>query len=224
MPYLSVNARYGSSCQRSWYGAPMSTVVRLAERRRLATRQEIVVMAQRLFIEYGFDHTTVNSIAAAVGCSPGTFYRYFGSKEDVMFDGLKRDIADLSNALDQGWQRGADEWTALTEVLVDFIDRFDPAKRDFVAERMKLWLREPGLRTRYLRYVTQAEQAVVNSLCRKRKTAPERDDGAQLVSLAAIGAYRAVVTTHGDAQTELGQRLRESLALLGNGLAHLPQA
>jgi len=41
----------------------------------------------RLFIEHGYDATTVNQVAKAAGVSPMTVYRHFPTKEDlVLFD------------------------------------------------------------------------------------------------------------------------------------------
>jgi len=38
----------------------------------------------RLFLEQGFEKTTVNQIAAAAGMSHTSFFRYFATKEDVV--------------------------------------------------------------------------------------------------------------------------------------------
>lgn len=65
----------------------------LMERRRQDSRDEIVAIAIGLFVRDGFEATTVEAIAEAAGCSPRTFYRYFGSKEDVMFHDLPKVIA-----------------------------------------------------------------------------------------------------------------------------------
>jgi AcrR family transcriptional regulator len=56
----------------------------LRQRTRDAVREQIAAVALVMFDEQGFDETTVDQIAAAVGISSRSFFRYFASKEDVV--------------------------------------------------------------------------------------------------------------------------------------------
>jgi AcrR family transcriptional regulator len=56
----------------------------IAERKRQLVRDELAEAAVRLLADQGFEQTTVDQIAAAVGLSRRTFSRYFESKEDVL--------------------------------------------------------------------------------------------------------------------------------------------
>jgi AcrR family transcriptional regulator len=51
-----------------------------------ATRERLRKTALRLFLQQGFDATTVNEIAAAAGVSHMTFFRHFPTKEAVVLD------------------------------------------------------------------------------------------------------------------------------------------
>ncbi|ABD87623.1 TetR/AcrR family transcriptional regulator [Rhodopseudomonas palustris] len=55
-------------------------------RKRLATREGISDAATRLFIERGFDHVTVDDIAAAADVGRMTVFNHFPRKEDMFFD------------------------------------------------------------------------------------------------------------------------------------------
>jgi AcrR family transcriptional regulator len=55
-------------------------------RKRLATRQGISNAATRLFFERGFDHVTVDEIAAAADVGRMTVFNHFPRKEDMFFD------------------------------------------------------------------------------------------------------------------------------------------
>lgn len=57
----------------------------LRERRRRATRAELVSTALRLFAERGFEATTMSDVAVATGVSRRTLYRYFPRKDDLVF-------------------------------------------------------------------------------------------------------------------------------------------
>lgn len=64
----------------------MSTHSDLRSRKRLATRLAISNAATRLFLERGFDHVTVDEIAAAADVGRMTVFNHFPRKEDMFFD------------------------------------------------------------------------------------------------------------------------------------------
>lgn len=49
-----------------------------------ATREQIVLAADRLFYEQGFDHTSFADVAEAVGISRGNFYYHFRTKDEIL--------------------------------------------------------------------------------------------------------------------------------------------
>src|SRR3954452_16888854 len=56
------------------------------ERKKQRTRQAIVDAALELFEDRGYQSATVAEISEAAGISPATFFVYFPSKADVLFD------------------------------------------------------------------------------------------------------------------------------------------
>ena len=70
------------------YSAAMP--VALGERKRRAVRGELSEVALRLLTDRAFDSLTIDEIAVAAGVSRRTFFRYFTSKEDVVFAFLDR--------------------------------------------------------------------------------------------------------------------------------------
>jgi AcrR family transcriptional regulator len=84
----------------------------LREVTRRAIRAEIARKATDLFLEQGFDETTIDQIAAAVGTSVRSVFRYFPTKEDMVLGDMLEQGRVLSDALAA---RPADEapWEAL---------------------------------------------------------------------------------------------------------------
>jgi AcrR family transcriptional regulator len=70
-------------------------------RKRLATRQGISIVATRLFLERGFDHVTVDEIAAAADVGRMTVFNHFPRKEDMFFDRDEEGREILRDALRQ---------------------------------------------------------------------------------------------------------------------------
>jgi AcrR family transcriptional regulator len=71
----------------------------LRNRATRAVRAEIAAVAMRLFLERGFERTTVDQIAAEAGLSRTSFFRYFGSKEDVLLGHLEELGQKVADAL-----------------------------------------------------------------------------------------------------------------------------
>jgi len=114
-----------------------------AGRPPVTTRLEIERVAFALFARQGFDETTVEDIAAGAGISRRTFFRYFGSKNDVVwgdFDAGLQHFADvLQNAdPDQPWM------DALRVAVVDF-NSLDAELVPLHRDRMDLILHVPAL-------------------------------------------------------------------------------
>lgn len=62
---------------------------KLAARKREVVRDELAGAALHLLAARGYETVTVDEIATAAGVSRRTFFRYFGSKEDVVVEFLR---------------------------------------------------------------------------------------------------------------------------------------
>ena len=60
-----------------------------------ATKAALLSAARELFIERGFDHTTVRDIAALAGANQALLFRYFGSKEALFRAAMTSDGHEL---------------------------------------------------------------------------------------------------------------------------------
>src|SRR5690349_2229183 len=58
-------------------------------------RAEIVTAARHLFIEDGYDATSMSRLAKEAGVAPNTIYWYFADKDDVLIAVLTSVMADV---------------------------------------------------------------------------------------------------------------------------------
>lgn len=70
--------------------------------------------ALELYVERGFDRTTVGEIAARAGLTERTFFRYFADKREVLFGGADELAAVLVETVD-----AASEAAAPIEIIAD---------------------------------------------------------------------------------------------------------
>jgi AcrR family transcriptional regulator len=61
----------------------------------VARRDELLATALQLFLERGYEHTSVEQITTAVGVAKGTFYHYFATKQDLLEQLVELFTADL---------------------------------------------------------------------------------------------------------------------------------
>lgn len=125
----------------------MSIGQSIRERSRRAVRDQIKAVAMQLFVEQGFEATTIDQIAAAAGMSSRTFFRYFATKEDVVIGDPHEFGASLRDALEQ---RPADE--PAPEALVRALDAFvDHVSANPAAVGIStVMLSTPSLRARHI--------------------------------------------------------------------------
>jgi len=160
--------------------------------------------AVELFLERGYDATTISDISDRAQTSPRTFFNYFSSKEEIIF------------ATHQGWSTEVaaaiaarpEEETALVAIKRGFVDAANAheAAREMVMMRNRVIASTPSLRGRAAVNQREWEDRVSGALAeRGHRERPSRLD-------ELLGAVTVAV---------LAVSMREWLA--GNGKPDLPK-
>ena len=89
----------------------------LRARKKRETRDALTRAALELFVERGYDETTLAEIADAAGVSTRTIFAYFPSKEDILFSTIEAMRDALASALAER-PAGMDALTALREFIL----------------------------------------------------------------------------------------------------------
>jgi AcrR family transcriptional regulator len=119
--------------------------VSLRERKKAETRQRIQEHAMRLFLEQGYDATTVEEIAAAANVSHMTFFRHFPAKEDVV---ATDDYDPLMAELIRSRPQDEHPVERVRATILAGLDAVYPDARDTILARAQLIQTTPALRAR----------------------------------------------------------------------------
>jgi AcrR family transcriptional regulator len=187
----------------------------LRERKKLKTRTAIQREAMRLFLERGFEATTVEDIAEAVEISPSTFFNYFPSKENVVFeDELDPLILSAFDAL-------PDEPNPVRRLRMAMRNVFAQMTREqdrMIRERMQLMAVTPVLRGAMLSQFASLVDQIAHLLA-SRSGLKHDDFAVHNLAGALLGVLLSVMLTLDDnPKADVLRTVDDALAHLEAGL------
>lgn len=156
------------------------------DRKRRQTRERIEQAAMTLFLQRGFEATTIEDITEAADVSKRSFFDYFPSKEEVVFawqdsfaDRLMAEIA----------ARPAEESSveaveaAITATVIASVDERGLALGELIH-------RTPALKARDQLKYARLEQKLAEALLLRKGNDPEQRSRMRVLAAIVIGALR----------------------------------
>lgn len=185
-------------------------------------RDALVAAAFQLFLERGYEQTTVDDIVALAGVGRRSFFRYFPSKEDVVFPDHERCLADMTAYLAENAENPEDTepvgrvCDAARMVLLMYAE--NPA---FSVQRYRLTKKVPGLRASELSVVWRYERALAAYLRGRFAGRPDGTLRADVIAAAVVAAHNNALRSwlrsdgQGDATTAVDHALDYVKAAFG---------
>jgi AcrR family transcriptional regulator len=157
----------------------------LRERKRRETEKRIADAAVRLFIEKGYDETTLDEIAAAADISRRNFFHYFKSKDDILLSmqGSMGDVLAAALREEPATKRPIE---AVRDAAIKACAPY-PAEDMIVIDR--LMRSSETVQARKLAGYVQHERTLFAAM-REKWPEPERETALRLVAMMSIGAVR----------------------------------
>ena len=192
----------------------------LRERKKQRTRQALRQAAVRLFLERGFEATTIADIAAAAEVAPRTFFSYYPTKEDVVLGELTQRFDHVRRALEQrpeGEPLLAAFRRAALEIAADLQAQEAPEDQRRAA---RVILTTPAIQARIRDRMGQWEEELAAMIADERGAGPD-DLDSHVVAAALVGLLRSVqkVAVSAEMQLDLVSLMRHAFDLLETGLA-----
>lgn len=190
------------------------------QRRKQRTRAAIEETSLRLFAEKGFEETTVDDLAAAAGIGRRTFFRYYPSKNDVVFGDYDSRTDILRAALAAAGPRAHP-----VEVVRQALRATnDYAPDEYVSLAIRIWLLTTvrSLQAHAAWRFSAWEELIIERVL-ERVGARHRlyACGLAKTSIAAMWAAYSVWLDDG-AGANLNELIDEAFARLRTGYAELP--
>ncbi|WP_454011584.1 TetR/AcrR family transcriptional regulator [Aquamicrobium terrae] len=184
----------------------------LRARKRRETRQRIVEAGMKLFVENGYEATTLDMIAAAAGISRRTFFYYFKSKEDVL---LARQGSGFPQALRAAMLEQSPQKTPLAAARDCFLALASRYETKDSATVDRLLRSTEALRARKNALFIEIEAVLFAAMCELWPT-PDRRNGLRITTMVATGALRLALDDRrvDDKRGSLSDCLRRNFALL----------
>ncbi|UFS59538.1 TetR/AcrR family transcriptional regulator [Subtercola endophyticus] len=190
----------------------MSTESSLWARSRQAAFAEITSVAMRLFLENGFEQTTIDEIASTAGISRRSFFRYFGTKEDIVLGDLANQGALVRDAL-EAVPLTVGPWDALSDAMnaVGALE-VDPGATLKIS---KMMYNTPSLRSRRIEKHLQWQSLLVPNIRLRLGTEADdpQDPAADAIVATAIACLDVAgeIWTRGNGITDLAALYEKSL-------------
>ena len=190
------------------------------EQNRRDRRQALIASARALFDARGFEAVTIEEITARAGVSKRTFFRYFPTKEDVVFPEHEARLARFRELVSRRLP-GEDPLAGVQRAFVALGGQL-MADRDEVVALQRLVDRSQTLMASDRARDRQWDEVVAAALADGREPAPTE----RMVAGAIMGALRAALRVWYEAEGEgdvvaLGL---QGFALLWEGLGTLVDA
>lgn len=183
------------------------------EQKKAEVREALVRAADVLFVDRGYDNTTVDQIAEQAGVSRRTFFRYFASKEAIAFPHASTRLAAFSAIVQSRLDAPGSALPAVFEAFLEIGRRLTEDPRPEL-RRQSVIRSTPTLVAAELERFRRWELAVVEATV-PPDASPEHARTGHYLAAATIGIVRAVMREWIDSG---GERDLVAIARAGFGL------
>lgn len=185
-------------------------------------RDVLAEAAFGLFMERGFERTTVDDIVARAGVGRRSFFRYFPSKEDAVFPDHERCLADMTAFLEAA--DGGDPVDTVCDAA-RLVLRMYAVNPEFSVQRYRLTREVPGLRTYELSVVRRYERTLAGYLERHGGGTRDAALRAEVIAASVVAAHNNGLRSwlrsggEGDAGAEVDRALELVRTVWGRAAA-----
>jgi AcrR family transcriptional regulator len=159
------------------------------ERKKRQTREAILAAARSLFVERGYDGTTLRDIADTADIASSTLFSYFATKDQIFFSDYDEMIDDYACSIEE-WSRAVPTIAAVRRWTTERLPLFINSGNEWVLQRARLIAATPALEILRRNRIANVEAALQRAFARDYGESPDalRPRIATQATIAALTA------------------------------------
>jgi len=190
----------------------------LRERKKQQTRDQLIDAAFALFGERGFDHVSTAEIAEQANVSERTFYRYFPTKEDVIFPDAEEKmlhVDDLVANLPESMSIVAGLRAGIKAISLETQE-----STELQFARARLVMSTPSLQNLIMQREQEWVESFADAIAARLDLDQDEDIRPELTAAVIVAVFRVVMKRwiHSGGQESINVMIDEALAFIGTGL------
>jgi AcrR family transcriptional regulator len=193
----------------------------LRERKKRETREALTRAAHELFVDRGYEETTLGEIADAAGVSTRTIFAYFPGKEDILFATVQTMLDAVAAALADR-PTGTDALAALRE----FILSSEHQKTELDCKLGELIAADPTLSSHKRARIAQLQEVLAAAIAHDLGVGPD-DLRPQVAAASLTAAFEVLERQERDPSAvptseEIAAAIEPVISFVRAGLQALP--
>ncbi len=196
----------------------MKKQVSKRERNKANVRKILIESAIKLYLSKGFDSVSVEDIVEKTGISRSTFFRYFKTKEAVVFRNHGARLAIFKEMLSSTKSGDKKVFTAIKTALISFAKYYESIKDELI-EEYQIVVSSPYLIARDVEKDRDFEDAIAEEIFKRLGDGATARKKAKILAASLFGTVRIVMETwfEGGCRESLAKIGKESLDILSDG-------
>lgn len=200
------------------YTQEMLNHTSLRERKKAKVRDSLIQVSMKLFIEKGFEETTVDEIAEAAEVSRRSFFRYFPSKDlvvfphqDIYLEYFRRLLAE-----NRGQETAMD---AIRRATMTMAEQYHAAREDHLIQQ-RIIQKSPTLIARGDKMDEDWEAIIAAELIARRGDSGMTDRRARFLAGAIMGLFKVILREwyQNDCRSDLKRMGEEAMSIMEFGM------
>lgn len=131
-----------------------------------ATIENIITIASKLFLEKGFDKTSMQDIAESAGISKGAIYHHFKSKEEII-NAVTESQTQANQSMITDWLSEIEDMTGRERLIAMLERNIDSQEAHYLDEVMSVRMKSAEFVLSYMQNCVNQDAALISDIIKQ---------------------------------------------------------